>query len=77
MVRTQSKGGRERGSLADVARRMITIKEPAERQARKASLRGGHFNIVQIGLNRFALFREFSPLDSDATGHFLGFLVLL
>jgi hypothetical protein len=27
---------------------VIAIKEPAERQGRKASLRGGHFNIVQI-----------------------------
>jgi hypothetical protein len=28
---------------------VIAIKEPAERQPRKASaLRGGHFNIVQI-----------------------------
>jgi hypothetical protein len=27
---------------------VIAIKEPAQRQARKASLRGGHFNIVQI-----------------------------
>jgi hypothetical protein len=26
----------------------IAIKETAERQARKVSLRGGHFNIVQI-----------------------------
>jgi hypothetical protein len=48
MVRTPVTEGRERGSLAAVARRPITIKEPAERPARKASLRGGHFNIVQI-----------------------------
>jgi hypothetical protein len=27
---------------------VLAIKEPAERQARKVSLRGGHFNIVQI-----------------------------
>src|ERR1700678_2821242 len=27
---------------------VLAIKQPAERQARKASLRGGHFNIVQI-----------------------------
>jgi hypothetical protein len=26
----------------------IAIKQPAQRQARKASLRGGHSNIVQI-----------------------------
>jgi hypothetical protein len=27
---------------------VTAIKEPAQRQARKDSLRGGHFNIVQI-----------------------------
>src|ERR1700683_1583314 len=45
---TESGGARARliGPLFLLS--IIAIKQPAERQARKASLRGGHFNIVQI-----------------------------
>ena len=48
LVGTPRDGGRERGLWAAVFVSVIAIKQPAERQARKASLRGGHFNIVQI-----------------------------